>query len=131
MNNQILETNINYQNGKAVIIRILVAVITIITIAISLWWLMPEKSPYMEEVLSFQGKVERGQAIFAVNCAGCHGNNGDGHVGPSLHNITKHKSELSIIKQVTSGKTPPMPKFQPSGEDMADLLSYLRQLSDS
>ena len=131
MNNQILETNINYQNGKTSIIRLLVGVIIIITIAIFSWWLMPEKSPYIEEVLSFQGKIERGQAIFAVNCAGCHGNNGDGHVGPSLHNITKHKSELSIIKQVTSGKTPPMPQFQPSGEDMADLLSYLRQLSDS
>jgi mono/diheme cytochrome c family protein len=82
-------------------------------------------------VLSFQGNLERGEAIFAVNCAGCHGIKGDGDVGPSLHNISKNKSETSIINQVISGKTPPMPKFQPSAQDMADLLSYLHQLSDS
>ncbi|MFZ4555923.1 MAG: cytochrome c, partial [Pseudanabaena sp.] len=26
------------------------------------------------------------------------------------------------------GETPPMPQFQPSPQDMADLLSYLKQL---
>ncbi|RDH51814.1 cytochrome C, partial [Mastigocladus laminosus WC112] len=32
------------------------------------------------------------------------------------------------IHQVISGDTPPMPKFQPSAKEMADLLSYLETL---
>ncbi|NER30629.1 MAG: cytochrome c, partial [Symploca sp. SIO1C4] len=38
------------------------------------------------------------------------------------------KSKISLIHQVTDGKTPPMPKFQPSPQEMADLLSYLEEL---
>jgi mono/diheme cytochrome c family protein len=84
--------------------------------------------PYLQAVLSIQGNQTRGKAIFHVNCAACHGNNGNGNLGPSLEDISKHKSKISLINQVISGKTPPMPKFQPSSQDMADLLSYLQQL---
>jgi hypothetical protein len=45
-----------------------------------------------------------------------------------LHDVPKRKSKVSLIEQVTSGKTPPMPKFQPSSQEMADLLSYLEKL---
>lgn len=92
------------------------------------FWLLPSKNPYIQEVLSYQGNMERGEAIFNVNCAGCHGVQGVGNVGPNLTNVSKRKSEKSIINQVISGQTPPMPKFQPSAEDMADLLAYLQQL---
>jgi hypothetical protein len=33
-----------------------------------------------------------------------------------------------LIHQVTSGETPPMPQFQPSAQEMADLLKYLESL---
>jgi hypothetical protein len=33
-----------------------------------------------------------------------------------------------LIQQITSGQTPPMPKFQASPQEMADLLSYLKTL---
>lgn len=84
--------------------------------------------PYMQKVLELQGDVERGNAIFQINCAGCHGWQAYGNVGPSLQDISKHKSKVSLINQVISGKTPPMPKFQPSPQEMADLLSYLERL---
>lgn len=129
MNNPVLETNINNQNNKAIIVKVLLSFILITSLIIIGWWLVSKNDPYVDEVLSFQGNIERGQAIFTVNCASCHGSTGGGNVGPSLHNIAKHKSETSIIEQVVSGKTPPMPKFQASAEDMADLLVYLRQLS--
>ncbi len=131
MNNQVLEININDQDSKLITIQVLLALIIIATVAIATVLLISEKSPYIDEVLSFQGNVERGEAIFAVNCAGCHGIKGNGDVGPSIHDVIKHNSETSIINQVIDGKTPPMPKFQPSAEEMADLLSYLRQLSNS
>ncbi|MFW6316625.1 MAG: c-type cytochrome [Cyanobacteriota bacterium] len=84
--------------------------------------------PYIQEVLSAPSDPERGEAIFQINCAGCHGIKADGNVGPSLHNISERKSQLNLINQVTSGDTPPMPKFQPEPQDMSDLLGYLETL---
>lgn len=84
--------------------------------------------PYVQKVLSHSGNVIKGKAIFQINCAGCHQGLTQGSVGPALKNIGQHKSKVGIIYQVTRGKTPPMPKFQPSPQEMADLLSYLEQL---
>lgn len=91
-------------------------------------YLYQVSDPYVQEVLAAPSDLERGEAIFQINCAGCHGAKGDGNVGPSLHNISERKSELSLINQVTSGNTPPMPKFQPKPQDMSDLLGYLETL---
>ncbi|MEB3225307.1 MAG: cytochrome c [Synechococcus sp.] len=84
--------------------------------------------PYVQQVLALQGNETRGNAIFQINCAGCHGTSADGNVGPSLRSVAQRKSDVRLIQQVISGKTPPMPKFQPGPQDMADLLSYLRTL---
>ncbi len=116
---------------KDAIQRLILIVLAIIFLAIVVivgWYLHEISDPYINEVLSRQGDISRGQAIFEINCAGCHGLKADGIVGPSLHHVQKHKSKISLIQQVISGKTPPMPKFQPSSQEMADLLSYLEQL---
>jgi len=100
----------------------------------ALWWgwhLLPLRDPYVKEVLNIVGDASRGRDIFLQNCASCHGVQGTGHVGPSLHGVVKRKSPLGVIRQVTGGQTPPMPQFQPSPQAMADLLRYLEQLSPS
>ncbi|MBD2387549.1 c-type cytochrome [Cylindrospermum sp. FACHB-282] len=84
--------------------------------------------PYIKSVLSRTGDPVQGHAIFQINCAGCHGLEAAGLVGPSLQGVSKHKSQYGLIHQVISGETPPMPKFQPSSQEMADLLSYLESL---
>ncbi|RAM53121.1 cytochrome c [Mastigocladus laminosus UU774] len=84
--------------------------------------------PYVKTVLSLTGDPVQGHAIFQINCAGCHGLEADGRVGPSLQGVSKHKSPYGLIHQVISGETPPMPKFQPNAKEMADLLSYLETL---
>ncbi|MBD2577842.1 c-type cytochrome [Oscillatoria sp. FACHB-1406] len=84
--------------------------------------------PYIHSVLTSQSNPDRGRAIFEINCAACHGLEGKGLVGPSLHHVAQRRSELSLIHQVISGETPPMPMFQPKPQEMADLLEYLRQL---
>ncbi|MDR9403339.1 MAG: cytochrome c [Halothece sp. Uz-M2-17] len=91
-------------------------------------YLYQVSDPYVQEVLAAPSDPERGEAIFQINCAGCHGIKADGNVGPSLHNIAERKSKLHLIQQVTSGETPPMPKFQPKPQDMSDLLGYLETL---
>lgn len=84
--------------------------------------------PYVQSVLSLSGDPLQGQVIFQLNCAVCHGINGQGLVGPNLYHVASRKSQVGLIQQVISGKTPPMPQFQPSPETMADLLEYLKNL---
>lgn len=106
----------------AIAISIILAV-TIINIYMS-----PLSDPYIQEVLAATGYSKKGHAIFEINCAGCHGIEANGNVGPDLHAVSKRRSKSSIIHQVISGETPPMPKFQPNVQEMADLLKYLEQL---
>jgi mono/diheme cytochrome c family protein len=92
------------------------------------WHSLQESNPYINGVLAKKGDPTLGHAIFQINCSGCHGLDAKGRVGPSLMDISKRKSPHSLIEQVTSGNTPPMPQFQPSHQEMADLLSYLATL---
>lgn len=106
------------------VVAMLFAALVAILIAYQLWY----TDPYVQNVLSLNGDAVRGHAIFQMNCSGCHGLYADGQVGPSLHHVSDHRSRISLIHQVTSGSTPPMPQFQPSEQDMADLLKYLESL---
>jgi len=115
---------------------ILVRRITLMVLAVLLaigasvlgFHLIQVSDPYIRNVLSLNGDSVRGHDIFQINCAGCHGLQADGRVGPSLQHVSQRKSKVSLIHQVISGQTPPMPKFQPSPQEMADLLSYLEKL---
>lgn len=115
---------------------ILVRRITLMVIALLLvigasvvgFHLIQVSDPYVHKVLSLDGNTGRGHAMFQINCAGCHGLQADGRVGPSLQHVSQRKSKINLIHQVTSGQTPPMPKFQPNPQEMADLLSYLEEL---
>ena len=124
VNNQLVESKVKVQEITLTVIALFVLIAGILLG----FHYFRISDPYVQEVLSLQGYLNRGEAIFQVNCAVCHGNKADGNIGPGLHDISKHKSRVSLINQVVSGKTPPMPKFQPSAQDMADLLSYLEQL---
>ncbi|MGF1522230.1 MAG: c-type cytochrome [Leptolyngbyaceae cyanobacterium] len=84
--------------------------------------------PYTREVLALTGNGTRGEEIFQANCVVCHGLEARGEVGPSLVGVSARKSKTQLIDQVVSGKTPPMPQFQPDPQDMADLLKYLEKL---
>ena len=107
---------------------IIVAVLSICVLAIASWQSHQEFNPYITSVLAKTGDPTLGHAIFQINCSGCHGLDASGRVGPSLWEISKRKSPHSLIEQVISGNTPPMPQFQPNPQEMADLLSYLETL---
>lgn len=126
LNNQIaeIELDIPFQRvALAVIAGLLFISLTIY--GFSQW---QASDPYIHSVLSLEGQVESGQDIFQLNCAGCHGIKADGLVGPTLHGVSTRRTSASLIEQVTSGKTPPMPQFQPKPQEMADLLAYLSQV---
>ena len=104
------------------------AVLLVIVLVVVGVHLAQVSDPYMKSVLALTGNPTQGEAIFQMNCAGCHGLQAHGKVGPSLEAISKRKSRVKLIHQVISGDTPPMPQFQPNSQEMADLLSYLEKL---
>ena len=87
-----------------------------------------ENNKYIIETLELNGSAEEGDALFKINCVGCHGITARGLVGPDLHSITKRLNDKEIIKQVTGGLTPPMPSFEIDPENMSNLLKYLHSL---
>ena len=108
--------------------KIFAALILISTVLLLNTYWEHEKNPYCQEVLALEGNITKGRDIFQINCAACHGVTAKGNVGPSLRNIATRKSKTELIEQVVSGNTPPMPKFKPSKQEMADLLSYLENI---
>ena len=111
------------------LIKTLVLVAAIACITLVLWTMGGARSdPYSRQTLALQGSAERGGQLFLLNCAGCHGIAAQGLVGPDLHGVNKRKSQRQLIQQVVSGRTPPMPSFQPEPQAMADLLSFLNGL---
>ncbi|AGY60515.1 c-type cytochrome [Gloeobacter kilaueensis] len=86
------------------------------------------QTPYEQKVLAIHGQLPQGQDLFERNCSSCHGTEANGWIGPNLHDVKKRKSDVQLIRQVTSGQTPPMPKFELNERQMADLLSYLKSL---
>ena len=124
MDNQLVQSQIWLNR----LISIAIAVMLIVGFSIlGVYW-QNKSDPYASAVLSLEGDAQKGLAIFQINCAGCHNLQGYRNVGPNLENVSRRKSKRDLIEQVTSGQTPPMPKFQPSQQEMADLLSYLNQL---
>jgi mono/diheme cytochrome c family protein len=86
------------------------------------------RDPYTQAVLAQPGSAQEGGRLFRLNCAGCHGLAAQGLVGPNLHGVDRRKSDRQLIQQVVSGRTPPMPRFQPDPQAMADLLAFLHSL---
>ena len=111
--------------------RMVAGAIAFLTALLLVFWGMHASQttdPYVQSVLQISGDSTRGKDIFVLNCATCHGLEAAGEVGPDLNGVSERKSRVALIEQVISGQTPPMPQFQPSEKDMADLLSFLETL---
>ena len=104
------------------------AVIT--AMALGAWFYLSTRlDPYSKATLALNGDVQHGAQLFRINCAGCHGIAGQGLVGPTLESVSERRPDRSLIHQIVSGETPPMPRFEIEPEGMADLLSYLHTLN--
>ena len=87
-----------------------------------------DNNNFIIETLEINGSAKEGDALFKMNCVGCHGMTARGLVGPDLHSITQRLNDKEIIKQVTGGLTPPMPSFEIDPVNMSNLLKYLHSL---
>ena len=114
---------------KKEFLKIIFIVLGVLLICFSLFLVEhQENNKYIIETLELNGSAEEGDALFKINCVGCHGITARGLVGPDLHSITQRLSDKEIIKQVTGGLTPPMPSFEINPVNMSNLLKYLHSL---
>ncbi|WP_082506309.1 cytochrome c [Deinococcus sp. Leaf326] len=86
------------------------------------------------------GDAAAGQQVFAGNCAGCHGQNAQGGIGPSLVVATDGPKAWTLAQFTTvlrEGRTPErtlgavMPRFsaaQISDQQVADIQAYIKTL---
>ena len=117
------------RNFKREFLKILLIVFVVFLICFSIFFLSHhENNEYIVQTLELNGSAEKGDALFKMNCVGCHGITARGLVGPDLHSITLRLSDKEIIKQVTGGLTPPMPSFEIDPANMSNLLKYLHSL---
>ena len=107
----------------------LVAAVCVAVVALLVLLPAARSDPYTRSTLQLSGSGERGEQLFLINWAGCHGIAAQGLVGPNLHGVNSRKNNRQLIQQVVSGRTPPMPRFQPEPQAMADLLAYLHTLT--
>ena len=114
---------------KREFLKIVFIVFGVLLICFSIFFVKhQENNKYIVETLELSGSVEEGDALFKINCVGCHGITARGLVGPDLHSITQRLNDKDIIKQVTGGQTPPMPSFEIDPVNMSNLLKYLHSL---
>ena len=110
-------------------LRIIFIAFVILLIGFLIFFVMHYgNNKYVVETLELNGSAEKGDALFKINCVGCHGITARGLVGPDLHSITQRLTDKEIIKQVTGGLTPPMPSFEIDPVNMSNLLKYLHSL---
>ena len=110
-------------------LKIVFVVLGVLLICFSIFFINhKENNEYIIETIGHNGSAEEGDALFKINCVGCHGITARGLVGPDLHSITQRLNDKEIIKQVTEGLTPPMPSFEIDPVNMSNLLKYLHNL---
>lgn len=96
-----------------------------------------EEAPAAEEttVAASTGNAEAGKDVYAT-CAGCHGAEGQGAVGPAL-NAAAQWSDAEFATAIREGQTPEkqlspvMPRFteaQVNNQQLADVHAYIKTL---
>ena len=113
---------------RGLVAALVVAAAAACIVAVLLVLPAARSDPYTRQTLELRGSAENGARLFMINCAGCHGLAAQGLVGPDLHGVSNRRNQRQLIQQVVSGRTPPMPRFQPETQAMADLLAYLSSL---
>jgi len=79
------------------------------------------------EPVTVAGDVDRGKAVFATNCSGCHGEGGTGGgVGPTLAGAGLDEAAVTAAVQQGRGV---MPAGIVSGQEQADVVAYVVSVS--
>lgn len=95
------------------------------TLALALWHPFSPSAP--TPAAAPPGDAGRGASIYATTCAGCHGADASGGVGPALRGSGLTVGE--VVAVVSAGRGT-MPAGLVSGQDLADVAAYVATLSE-
>jgi len=84
-------------------------------------------SPSTASTATATGSAARGEGVFAASCAGCHGLDAAGGVGPALVGGTLTVEEVAGVVAAGRGAMPP---GIVEGQDAADVAAYVASLSE-
>jgi mono/diheme cytochrome c family protein len=73
------------------------------------------------------GDVERGAGVFRTECAGCHGAQAEGGVGPALRETGLDATTVGAVVEQGRGV---MPAGIVDGQEQADVVAYVVSISN-
>jgi mono/diheme cytochrome c family protein len=102
----------------------LLLVVAAATFALAMWHPF---SPSAPAAAAPPGDAGRGAAVYAATCAGCHGPDASGEVGPALRGSGLTAEDVEAVVATGRGT---MPAGLVSGQDLADVAAYIATLSE-
>jgi cytochrome c551 len=112
-------------------VRLIVLPATLFVVVSGTVFVLAQLHPAKEEAFSSapppaSGDAAHGQALFAENCASCHGDGGQGGgVGPTL---AGNPISIADARSRIENGGGVMPANLVSGQDLADVLAYLQTI---
>jgi cytochrome c551 len=100
----------------------MLAAVTAATVALAFWHPFTPRAPGAPA----SGDPARGETVFATSCAGCHGSDATGGIGPSL--VGRGLTAVDVEAIVAAGRGV-MPAGVVEGQDAADVAAFVATLS--
>jgi cytochrome c oxidase cbb3-type subunit 3 len=75
--------------------------------------------------------VANGKQIFAAQCAGCHGFDGSGQLGPNLHGVEARRGDAGIFAVVRNGTGAMPPVMALNDQRVWQVVGFVRTLGDT
>ncbi|MCB9796472.1 MAG: c-type cytochrome [Alphaproteobacteria bacterium] len=80
-----------------------------------------------EAILTLHGDADSGAPIYAESCASCHGESGEGDVGPDLSVVVPEHDDHQMMSLLLEGIGDDMPSFEHhTDQELAHLVAHLR-----
>jgi cytochrome c oxidase cbb3-type subunit 3 len=75
--------------------------------------------------------IATGKQIFAAQCAGCHGFDGSGQLGPNLHGVEARRGTAGIFAVIRNGTGGMPPVMSLNDQRVWQVVGFLRTLGDT
>lgn len=75
--------------------------------------------------------IAQGKQIFAAQCAGCHGFDGSGQLGPNLHGVEARRGDAGIFSVIRNGTGAMPPVMSLNDQRVWQVVGFVRTLGDT
>ena len=79
----------------------------------------------VDDILALEGDVVAGEAVFAAECAVCHGDSGEGGSGPAMSGAIGGFDDADLIGVVVNGVGSMPDLADLPDQDIADVTAYV------